>query len=546
METNEELDKVKNIIRIIPKARKISRLYPQNNPVCMKTMQEVYDRFDDFFGNADTLRLQFGKNSIFYNSESVYHNPERMDNLALLFFKDGVRELTFKKGMTHAELGDFLRIISRDFDMDMEDDLVTILWEKNFENISYVVEDSFLAEGEELEEKAVREVRQKAPGSEEEPLKTFEDNAGNGGAIKDLTIFSLTDDDFRSFFSELEKEAHDKTGKLFNILFELFLAAEGPGECSEIANHFMRAVEFSVTGGNLGTVVEAQANMEQMLQSDIHEEAKKHLSKVMLYAGGHSILTIVGEMLDKGGQIDEPTFRNFAGHLKTNAILPLMKILAELKSISARRMVVDALVHIGKKDVSLLFQELNDPRWYVVRNIVHILRKIGDKKAVKPLLKLLPHKDIRVRKEVIRTLGEIGGDSVLEDLRGGLEDTQPQIRKTVLAALGQIRSESARELLIGHITGRTFNGKDFNEKKECFQTLSLWRDDSVYDFLVRILKRRSFFSAKKAENRACAAYCLGLLEKRDALELLNRYKTCGNKLLREFSLNAIRKLEYGS
>jgi hypothetical protein len=548
MDNQTGLSEVKNIIQSILKARKTSRLYPQNNPIYVNVMKELYDKISDFLGYADSLNLHFGKHDIFYDSESIYHNTERQENLALLFFKDGLRELTIKKGVTAEELGDFIRIISQDFDRDtVEDDLVTLLWGKNFENIRYIVEDTFLTEGEELEAKAVREARQKENSGKESLQKIYEDSAGDSDGIRDLTIFSLTDNDFKLFFDELERDASDKTRKLFNILFENFSAIEHREEYHDKVNHFMQAIEFSIRRGNLNIVTEVQSRIEQILESDdIEEEAKGHLSKIILFTGGEYIILLIGEILDGGREIEEQTFRSFFSHLRENAIKPLVKILAEMKNINSRRMVIDALVHIGRKDISPLLEEMNDPRWYVVRNIVHVLRKIGDKKSGKSLLKLLSHKDIRVKKEAVRALGEIGGESVVADLRKYLNDDNAQLRKAVLSALGSIRSDAAKEVIMDYITGKRFKDKDFNEKKECFHILALWHDDDVYDFLVRMVKKRSFLSSKKAESRACAAYSLGLLNNRDALPVLNKFTTSGNKLLREYSVKALRRLENGS
>ncbi len=548
MNSQVELSEVKNIVQIILKARKTSRLYPQNNPIYVNVMKALYDMISDFLDHADCLQLKFGKHDIFYESESIYHNTERQENLALLFFKDGLRELTIKKGVTAEELGDFIRIISQDFDRDMiEDDLVTFLWGKNFENIQYIVEDSFLTEGEELEKKAVQEALRKENSGKESLQKIYEESAGDSEDTKDLMIFSLTDNDFKLFFDELERDASDKTRKLFNILFENFSAVEHRKEYRDKENHFMQAIEFSIRRGNLNIVTEVQSRIEQILESDdVEEEAKGHLSKIILFSGGESIITLIGEILESGREIEEQTFRNFFSHLKENAIMPLVKILAEMKNINSRRMIIEALVHIGRKDISPLLEEMNDPRWYVVRNIVHVLRKIGDKRAVRSLLKLLGHKDARVKKEAVRALGEIGGESVVADLQKHLSDGNDQFRKAVLSALGSIRSDAAKEAIMDYITGKKFKDKDFDEKKECFHILALWQDDDVYDFLVRMVKKRSFLSSKKAESRACAAYGLGLLNSRDALPVLSKFTTSRNKLLREYSVKAVRRLENGS
>ena len=80
------------------------------------------------------------------------------------FFKDGLRELTFKKGLPRDELEEFLKIIALDFDREaVDDDVVTLLWEKDFQNIQYIVDEAFLpdADEEDYGTRAEREIREK-------------------------------------------------------------------------------------------------------------------------------------------------------------------------------------------------------------------------------------------------------------------------------------------------------------------------------------------------------------------------------------------------
>ncbi|MGE5301313.1 MAG: HEAT repeat domain-containing protein, partial [Acidobacteriota bacterium] len=268
--------------------------------------------------------------------------------------------------------------------------------------------------------------------------------------------------------------------------------------------------------------------------------------KILLLTGSESVIALLGEILDSGQEVEEKVFENFVKYLDRNAIVPFMKILGELKSIHARKVVIDALIVLGTKDIATLSKGLNDSRWYVVRNIIYILRKIGDRKAVDYLLKTVRHGDIRVKKEVIRALGELGGAGVLQSLRDCLDDTDHQVRSAALKALGNIKSEAAKRIIMNKVADKYFRDKEFDEKKEYFEVLSHWKDGEVYNSAVSIIKRKTFLGrAKNYENRACAAYCLGLLGNKDALPLLNKYKNDGNKLLREFVHSAIKRIEYG-
>ena len=63
---------------------------------------------------------------------AVYENENRSESLAFLFFKDGVREITFLPGIEGDEMERFLDVLQRARDLKPDaDDLLTVLWEAN-------------------------------------------------------------------------------------------------------------------------------------------------------------------------------------------------------------------------------------------------------------------------------------------------------------------------------------------------------------------------------------------------------------------------------
>ncbi|MFH1025214.1 MAG: hypothetical protein V1764_00855, partial [Nitrospirota bacterium] len=147
MEKSDETREAKDILQTLIKAKKNIRMYPENNPIYVKTLEDTFVRFTNFLDYRDDFKLHIKQNSISYESEELYSSTEKEDNLALFFFKDGLRELTFKKGLPRDELEEFLKIIAREFDREeIDDDIVTLLWEKDFRNIQYVVDEASLVD----------------------------------------------------------------------------------------------------------------------------------------------------------------------------------------------------------------------------------------------------------------------------------------------------------------------------------------------------------------------------------------------------------------
>ncbi|HEY9246996.1 MAG TPA: HEAT repeat domain-containing protein, partial [Candidatus Methanoperedens sp.] len=406
---SEELSKAKDIVLSFLKSKKIVRMYPSNNPIYINTIEDDFKKFREFFYFRDELIFKIKQNEISYDSEPVYSSIEKEDNLALFFFKDGLRELNFKKGLTIEEIEDFLKIISLDFNRDaLDDDMVTLFWERDFQNIQYVVDDAILTDEENYEEAAVASIKEKEP-EQDSLMKAYED-AFQEEMVHDISIVPLSNKDLQLLLQEYERDAEDKTGKLLDILFEMIYLQQSRSELEDMAGFFVSAIEYSIGHGDIQLATDALSRFKKILDGNNEEDERKRLArKILSVAGSESVVNLLGEIMDSGQEMEEKIFEDFVRLLDKNALVPFMKILGELKSIQGRKIVIDALVVLGIKDIATLAKGLTDSRWYVVRNIIYILRKIGDKRAVDYLLKTVRHGDIRVKKEVIRALGELGG-----------------------------------------------------------------------------------------------------------------------------------------
>lgn len=549
MEISEDTRLARDILQNIIKSKKTLRMYPQNNPVYAKTLEDLYARFGDFFHFKGDLTFKINQHSIFHDSEEVYQNPEKDDNIALFFFKDGLRELTFRQGLLLEELESFMKIIAMDFDREaVDDDVVTLFWEGDFQNIYYVVDDTYLldADGEEYEEKAVTAAKQQV--SDIDGLMKAYVEEFSEEDIKDVSVIPFSDKDLQNLMKELEHDSSNKIDKLTTILFEMFYHAEEISAILEDTLKFFReTITFSLKEGNINTVIQIMKRAKEILEDPLSTEGmKKHIRMLLLYPGSDDALGTLGEVLDSNLIIQDEIFTLYIELLDRKAIMPLVKILGEIQTLRGRKKVMDALVFLGRQDIKTLASALNDQRWHVVRNIISILRKIRDKGSVEYLLKAMRTEDTRVKKEVIKALADLGGQEVIRPLKEHLSDPDAGVRIESARALGTIGSIAAKKILLEKISDKMFKEKDIEEKKVFYEILSKWKDEEVFDFLIGTLKKGSFlWWDKNYEEKACAAFCLGLLGNKDALPYLQKYNDSKNQLLREFSQSAIRKLEYG-
>ena len=110
----------------------------------------------------------------------------------------------------------------------------------------------------------------------------------------------------------------------------------------------------------------------------------------------------------------------------------------------------------------------------------------------------------------------------------------------------RINKHPAGKPEIEKISQNDFGNRDFEEKKEFYEVLSRWNDAGMVDFLIKRIKKRSLFKrAQRDENNACAAYCLGLMESKEALPYLYKLRDSKNRLLKDHVDTAIKRIEYG-
>jgi hypothetical protein len=546
MDSNKELLAVHNIISTLPRSIKMMRLYKRNNPIYSKTVEECYGRFMEYFQYNDTFDIQFRQNDIFYNSESVYSSTDQHDNFAFLFFKDGVKEISIGKDISVQEMEDFLRIISIDDREESENDIALLLWENDSRNIKYVVDQTFLDDYEDYEKEAMAELQQK-PTAAKGVQEAFEELSHKEQKMLEDPVISLTEEDLQLLVNEIGTDANDKTGKLLTMLFEVLSETKGKEDCREIALFIMGAIKYSAAHANVRDVIIAQTMVKQCIENkNVHNEIKNQAGNIRTYISSKNIISLVGKIYDQKQNADMAVFDDFVTLLDKKAILPMISTLGEMETIQGRKIFIEALSKLGRKDISAVITGLNDSKWYVVRDVLYVLRKIADRETVDHVLKSVTHKEIKVKIEAIKTLGVIGGDNALDTLTDCLAYPDVQVRSASVRAIGNIGTEKAKNIIMNDMTGKNFKNREYSEKKLYFAVLSKWNDEDMFNFMIRTLKKKTFWSrADQNEKRACAAYALGLMGNMSAVSTLTAFQNERNERLRACCRSALWRLENG-
>jgi|GEM_PF-429122 len=138
------------------------------------------------------------------------------------------------------------------------------------------------------------------------------------------------------------------------------------------------------------------------------------------------------------------------------AVEPLIKRLAD-GDRGVQWSAKSALGNMGNSTVEPLIEALKDENEGVRRGATSALGKIGDERAVEPLIEALKDENEEVRGGAALALGKFGDERAVEPLIEALKDENKDVRNSATLVLGEIGDESVVEPLIEAL-------KDENEK----------------------------------------------------------------------------------
>jgi hypothetical protein len=536
------------VIDNLLRARKAVRLYPDRNPVKEAAIDDLYQELLKLLSYQDRISFEIRQNAILFEMEEVFKPVSPESDMTFFLYRDGIREITFRKGLARDEVLGFVNVLSMDFGREESvEDVVTRLWERDFRHIRCIISEPGLFRTGQSQGDIFPD-RQAAVDFSAELARAYRD-AVIGGYKTDIGPDSVefSDEELLSLRRDVDSNSMDRTGKLLAIALELFLLAES-GEFGSLEISMKQVVEYALARKKLDVLADFFIRVKAAYMDNAADpNFRRSLERIFSFFSSERFLMKVGYMLDEGLRLDEETSEKFTHLLDARAVPVLIRLLGYLDTISARKTVVNLLAAVGAADFPALIRALTDNRWYVVRNMVTVLRLIGDRQAKSHLFDIFDHKDGRVRREAIKALAELGGNEAIGLIRNALDDPDISVRQFALGALSNLEAESAKRLLVEKVSSKKFRDCSYSEKKDYYCALLRYGGEDLVSFLVcMLLKRRFFGRAANDENRAAIAYCVGINYDKAFLPFLRMIEGRGSELLQHTVSGAIKKIEGGA
>lgn len=558
MEEDEEFLLARDLTSHFIKTIKAFRFYPLENPAIKGFKDQLYKRFQSFLNKYEIFKLQVGEYELSFKGKILYENRDPKSSIAFLFFKDGIRELRFVRDLEEWEIDGFMEVVrSSEAVNELEDDLVTLLWEKDFPHISYMATDEFLEETPILVPENIDQLRSKLifkplaynvqvdleEGEGDQDIDSLLSQIDHVAPLEDRNVYFLTPEEVDRLRGEVESEIDPSfVFRIIDTLFEI-IALEKESEPFQEAMHVLEEVlDALVTLGEFKKASELLERLNIILKTyDLKDWQKEFVYQFIQKAGDENRIERIGRILDREEGIRVEDVRDYLMFLQTNSIPPLIKILGELKNSKTRRLICDVLSEIGKNSIDLFIPFLEDRRWFLVRNIIYILGRIGKEKAVSYMQKVLNHEEVRVRREVVQALGLIGGSKAISLLIKSLNDKDARIRSMAAINLGKIGKTVGLAALLEVVQSKDFQKREASEIKAFFDGIGMVGSNEAIPILQQLLERKSLFGLGKVdETRIWAAHALALIGTPEARAILERGQNSKEESIRKACLQALK------
>jgi hypothetical protein len=562
VETDEELLLARDLTGSFIKAIKAFRFYPPDNPTLKGFRDNALKKFQFFLNKYNIFTLQIGEYDFSYNGKVLYENRDVKTSLAFLFYKDGLRELRFLKGLEDWEIEGLLDLIKRSDNInELEDDLVTLVWERDFSHINYLATDEFLEENPVPIPENADQLRKNlvvSPLAHNVAVDLFEEDTEEGieldrifskpieeplPVVSNRGVYFLTPEELEGLKKEVDAETHSTfVFNVVDILFEILALEKEQDSYKDVINYFNKILDAFVTLGEFQKAGDLLKRFYIILKTyQLNEWQKEMIQKFILGAGETQRVELIGKVLEREEGIRLEEVNNVLVLLQRNSIQPLIKLLGELKNSKIRRVLCDSLAEIGKNAIEIIVPFIDDKRWYLVRNIAYILGRVGKEQAFPYLQKLFNHNEIRVRREAIQALGLIGGPKAVGLLIRALTDIDARIRAMAAINLGKIGKTSGLASLLELVQSKDFAKKDPTEMKAFFDAIGMIGSNEATPVLQEILERKSLFGRGKPDGmRNGAASALAMIGSAEAKAILEAGRDSKDESIRNACAQAMR------
>jgi hypothetical protein len=523
---------VEELLRLVAKAARAHQLYLPNNPIYRGAIDSLRGGFVALWKETDEVTLVITETEVqWFGVPVTKETSKSSDNLAWLFYKDGVRELTIERGFEATEVVVFLEMIQRARKANAdEDDLVTMLWEADFTFLKYRYVDVLsdgggdgLADGREMVPASPGEVQAAA----HQPVESSRPSSIVDMADFDATLYFLDDSEIDYLQGEIAREyKEDLRVKVASSLLDIFESQADDKVREEVLANLQTAMVYLLTAGQYrgAARILREASLAAQRATALIPDHKDQLSRLADRLSTPDVLTQLIQTLDA---TTDPPSRDELGdlfdQLRPSALATICQWVGRIRSEQIRQPLAVAAGRLASLHTAELIRVIQDPDREISDEAIRIAGIVKAQAAVPSLGRIVNDPDATRRLAIVQALAEIGSAGAMQTLERVLEDTDRDVRLTAARALTARAHRPALPRFDAIVKGKALREADRTEKMAFFEGFGALCGDAGVPHLSTLLNGKGFLGRREdPEIRACAAMALGRVGTPTAIEALQK------------------------
>ncbi|HMJ18221.1 MAG TPA: HEAT repeat domain-containing protein [Gemmatimonadaceae bacterium] len=540
---------VTDLLKAFVKAVRAHQLYLPNNPMHARSLEAVREAFAVIWKQADELDLNVVETQLKWEGRVVLDEGDRTsDNMAWLLYKDGIRELKMLKGFEEDELGVFFNLLQRVRKAtDEDDDLLTLMWEREFVNLQYRYVDLTAEGGPGIESMERAEQKEKilSPAQVEAGLESTTSSLAKLDDF-DSTLYFLDDREVEYLQGEVKREfSTDLRPAVIAGLLDTFETQKDPTVREEICgllDYFLLILLSTAQYRNAAYLLR-EAGVTAGRAVDVLEPQKQRLTQLgELMSDPKPLGQLLQALEDSPLRAPQMELDEMFGILQPRALETILSWIGRSQNPQLKMLLEVAASRLAASNSAELIRLIGSEDEAVVLEAIRRAAALKSPAAVPALGKMLTVGEVEMRVAAVTALTEIGSPGAMQMLERALIDEDRDVRIVAVRSIGARNTRAALPRLEAAIKGKELRESNLGEKMAFFEAYGLLCGDAGITLLDGILHAKGFMGGKRddSEFRACAAMALGKINTPKAMDSLN--KAAGEKdvIVRNAVSRAIR------
>jgi surfactin synthase thioesterase subunit len=463
-ETAEAVDqntdtRVVEIGKLLSRAAKNYQMYLSNNRMFTSSMEDLKGALEDYLEDEEVLTLVVKEFELVHQDTPVYSNNDKYQSLAFRMYRDGIRLISFHRGISGDDLLDFFDALARCMDAgNLEEDFVTLLWEKDLQTITYYEINDFDAEYRYLQDGVAKAMGDQgnADDLDNSDVILSQSTKKVGGIVP---VLNLSDEDVKQVQNlTLPVEDYKFIERVWGVLKLTLEHCEDREVYVDLGSAVIGLIDLSVARRRLDVAAAVLEDARAVYGEFKDKAVSLAISMIVRSAHSEKNMAVIQDMLSNGNEAQHQRCAEYLSHLSGEGVPAVLRLLLICRQASAKQAVFSALLSVARKDPGHIVDnvDLSSPEEAEV--VIDVLETVGTPASLGSALKLRWHASPMIRAKVAALAGQVESGQALETARDLLGDSDPAVRRNALSSLAEIMGEDA----LGHLV-EMFTSNDFTE-----------------------------------------------------------------------------------